>query len=159
MPFPPPAENHYTQKLYSLLENQKLVTVFSIMEAKVRKQSQFILLPDALAAQERMVPEVKLLLCKSPGHLCRAGSASPFTFSHCVHVFSSHSRPALSNVYVNQGAPQLFMQISLNRDPENQRLLVVAENILQENAVSIVSCLRMTLGKLLVWKEKHLSQS
>lgn len=32
------------------------------------------------------------------------------------------------------------MQISLNKDPENQRLLVASENILQENAVSIVNC-------------------
>lgn len=31
---------------------------------------------------------------------------------------------------------------------QTKRLLVVSENILQENAVSIVSCHRMTLGKL-----------
>ena len=50
-------------------------------------------------------------------------------------------------MYVNEGPKELLMQISLNKDPENQTALVVSENILQENAVSIVSCRSMALGK------------
>ena len=50
-------------------------------------------------------------------------------------------------MYVNEGPKKLLMQISLNKDPENQTALVVSENILQENAVSIVSCRSMALGK------------